>query len=287
VYEAGETLAGAIAWLDEWANVQAGTPYFIRLTGDETLNSRWYLYNADLNLTLEGAGETRTINAAGVPASHTVIVLGAGTLTLGNNLTLDGGGRAGYGRLIEIGGGATLNLTGATITGNNSTTLGGAVYSSGTFTMSGGAITGNSSTGGGGAVHSSGTFTMSGGVISGNSSTVSGGAVSSSGTFTMTGGAITGNSSTVGGGVWMSNGCSFTMTGGAITGNTAERGGGVNFSSGTIIHVDGGTISGNIATDGPTFGKQVFQSPHYIDVADIAPPMTVDNWVPGGPSWEG
>jgi hypothetical protein len=269
VYEAGETLAGAIAWLGVAANVQAGTPYFIRLTGDETLNSTWTLNNADLNLTLEGAGENRTINVAGVPAGDLVIYLGGSTLTLGNNLTLDGGGR--NGRFIDIGSGsATLNLTGATLTGNNNNfSPGGAVYmSSGTFTMTGGAITGNSSTVGGGAVYLQGaSFTMTGGVISGNSSTGAQG----------------------GGGVWIGSG-TFTMTGGAISGNTAERGGGVSISSSSYtIHVAGGEISENTATGGVTgFGAQVYQNfgSHYID-GDITPPTTVDNYETDDTNWEG
>jgi hypothetical protein len=300
VYEAGETLAGAIAWLGVAANVQAGTPYFIALTGDETLNSTWTLNNADLNLTLEGAGETRTINTAGVPAGDNLVIsLSAGTLTLGNNLTLDGGGRAGRFIAIESGS-ATLNLTGATLTGNNNgISPGGAVYlASGTFTMSGGAITGNSSTvgGGGGVFIGSGSFTMTGGVISGNSFTGGqggGGVWIGSGTFTMTGGAISGNSSTGGsaggGGVLVGSNYPFTMTGGVISDNMAERGGGVCISSGSYtIHVDGGEIRDNTATNGDTFGKQVFQTSasHYIDVP-IDPSMTVDNWAPGAPYWGG
>jgi hypothetical protein len=262
VYEAGETLAGAIAWLGVAANVQAGTPYFIALTRDETLSGEWTLNNSNLNLTLEGAGETRTINAAGVPASRPVISLNAGTLTLGNNLTLDGGGRAG--RFIGIEGGAALNLTGATLTGNNS---GAVSVGYGGFTMSGGAITGNSTTSvGGGVGVSSGWFTMTGGVISGNSASHTNG----------------------GGGVFVSGGV-FTMTGGVISGNTAPRGGGVRLYSNDPFSVAGGEISGNTATNGPGFGAQVFQmgsSNHYIDGA-ITPSMTVVNWAaPGDPYWD-
>jgi hypothetical protein len=296
VYEAGETLASAIAWLGVAANVQAGTPYFIALTGDETLSGEWNLNNADLNLTLEGVGETRTINAAGVPAADAVIYLTGSTLTLGNNLTLDGGGR--NGRFIEIGGGAALNLTGATLTGNNNNaTPGGAVFmsSSGTFTMTGGAITGNSTTMfGGGVFMTSGTFTMTGGVISGNSSedggSLGGGGVCiSSGPFTMTGGVISGNSSTGaqgGGGVWVGGGYPFTMTGGVITDNTAQKGGGVCISG--TVHVDGGTISENTATGGATFGAQVFQNlgSHYID-GEIDPSMTVTPYEMDSTNWDG
>jgi hypothetical protein len=200
----------------------------------------------------------------------TVNIRGAGTITLAAGST---------GSLLNIGKNQTVSLKDTHLKGHstNDTSL---VYVQGTLNMTGGTISGNNSDGyinwigggsAGGVFVSNGTFNMSGGTISDNTNTAEysygnygngGGVAVGNGTFTMSGTAmISGNKAEGnGGGVYISAGTdfssTFTMTGGTITGNTAKRGGGIgngnvdNGSGGwtngsTFINITGGIISDN------------------------------------------
>jgi hypothetical protein len=187
------------------------------------------------------------------------------TLTLAKNITLDGndennGGNA----LVKVNSSyATLIMEdGSTITGGNSSGVGGGVYVyRGTFTMFGGTISGNETTANGGGVFViSGTFTMSGGAaISGNVARGSGnsgggGVFLNGGTFTMNDGTISNNTTDYGGGVLVASG-TFTMNDGTISDNEASTsGGGVRVDS--TFTYNGGTIENNTAG---TSGREVFK----------------------------
>jgi hypothetical protein len=188
--------------------------------------------------------------------------------------------------------------TGATITGNTSTSIfGGGVLVTfgGSFTMDGGTISNNTAIYGGGVLVSfDGEFTMNDGTISGNTvdgvtpagqDITGGGVLVSFSEFTMNGGTISGNkalgSGGQGGGVGVVGGgyniggmllngsTSFTMSGGTISTNTANRrGGGVYVNNDddiqdpttTSFTMNGGTISGNTAlgSDGASGGGGVW-----------------------------
>jgi uncharacterized repeat protein (TIGR02543 family) len=196
------SLQNALAWLV--SNAEEGGEYTITINADESRAPTMFSYSGkNVSIRIVGGDTEHTISLS---SSGSLFTVGSGvTLTLGNNLTLQGLSDN-MASLVMVNSGGTLTMeTGSKITGNrnySSSTYGGGVNvaSNGTFTMSGGAISGNStssSSSSGGGVFVSGTFTMSDGTISGNtaySSSGGGVSVSSSGTFTkQSGGAIYGS----------------------------------------------------------------------------------------------
>ena len=248
------SLEAALTWLD--ANAVGGVAYTITLNANETIGPTTLSYSGkNLSITIKGDTTERTVNLS---AAGSLFTVGSGvTLTLDNNVTLQG--RNGMASLVWVNSGGTLVMnTGSKISGNSSSNDGGGVYvgNNSTFTMNGGTISGNSSSsyggGGGVLVGNGGTFTMNGGAVSGNSSSYGGGGggvlVGNGGTFTMSGGSVSGNSSSsYGGGVYVNG--TFTMDGGEISGNSASRyGGGVYLGNGTFIKWPGAVIYGSDAS---------------------------------------
>ncbi|MDR0411572.1 MAG: InlB B-repeat-containing protein, partial [Treponema sp.] len=183
----GLSLAESLAWIS--ANTIEGGDYSYSITigADESLAPQTLSYSGkNVNITLDGGTMERTVSLS---SSGSLFTMGNGaTLTIGNNVTLQGRS-SNNAPLVRVNNGGTLTMgSGSKIRGNTiSSGYGGGVYvnSSGTFTMSGGTISGNSASNGGGVyVYSSGTFTMSGGTISGNTGSRGGGVYVYSGTFT-------------------------------------------------------------------------------------------------------
>ena len=180
--------------------------------------------------------------------------------------------------------GSSFTMNGGTISGNDSTDLGGGVYLwSGSFTMNGGEISGNTADYGAGVymVEVSGlvnkvmtkypaTFTMNGGTIKGNTARESGGGVTvRCGSFTMNDSAlIEDNSAKNGAGVFVETydsertdtltTASLTMNGGTISGNTTDPGNGEG--GGIYIYESNLTIKGNasVKDNSATIGGGVF-----------------------------
>jgi hypothetical protein len=194
------SLAESLAWIKN--NAVSGGNYIITLNADESLAPQSLSYSGrNVGITLDGGAAERTVSLSSTGSLFTVE--SGVTLTLGNNVTLQGRSDN-TSSLVRVNSYGTLVMrSGAKVSGNTVSSFDGGVYSSadsgggvyvvgfGTFTMSGGEISGNTASSGGGGVFvgSSGTFTMSGGEISGNTASSGGGAlVSYSGTFTMSGG---------------------------------------------------------------------------------------------------
>jgi uncharacterized repeat protein (TIGR02543 family) len=246
------SLAESLAWIS--ANAEEGGAYTITVRADETIEPTMLYYDdKKVDIILKGDAEERTVSLG---SNGSLFTVNSGvTLTLGNNLTVQG--RSGNtAPLVRVNAGGALSVgAGAKISGNKNTaasTYGGGVQvNGGTFTLSGGEISGNSASNGGGGVYvSSGTFTMNGGEIRDNSVSSWGGGVyvDSSGTFTLSGGEISGNSaSNGGGGVYVYSSGTFTLSDGEISGNSAYYGGGVQVNGGTFT-MSGGAISGNRST---------------------------------------
>ncbi|MDR1901800.1 MAG: hypothetical protein LBQ88_05885 [Treponema sp.] len=268
------SLADSLIWISN--NAADGGNYTITLSANASIAPKMLSYNGkNVNITLAGGSTERTVYL--VQPGPSLTVDSGVTLTLDNNLTLQGrNGNADALVWVDNGGMLVMNA-GSKVSGNTSSSYGGGVFvSGGTFTMSGGTISGNTASsgggGGGGVFVSGGTFTMSGGTISGNTASSAsvgkGGGVyvSSGGTFTMSGGTISGNtaSSSFGGGVYVYLGA-FTMSGGTISGNSSASGGGVAVTSGTFTK-QGGTIYGsnassllkNTAANGNSYGHAVY-----------------------------
>jgi hypothetical protein len=262
------SLAESLAWIS--SNAEEGGAYTITVNAAEAITPTTLSYNGKkIDIMLNGGTAKRTISLS---SNGSLFTVGDGvTLTLGNNVTLQGRSDN-HSSLVYVNSGGTLILRdGGEISGNTVSSSGGGVYvNGGAFTMSGGEISGNTAASSGGGVYvSGGTFTMSGGEISGNtvssssSSSYGGGVyVYSSGTFTMSGGTISGNTaayspynSSYGGGVYVYSSGTFTMSGGTISGNTATAyssyhssyGGGV-YSAGTFTKQGGGVIYGSNAS---------------------------------------
>jgi uncharacterized repeat protein (TIGR02543 family) len=244
------SLADSLTWLA--SNAAAGGTYTITLNADESIGPQTLSYSGNsVSITLTGDSTDRTVSLS---SSGSLFTVESGvTLTLGNNVTLQGRS-SNTASLVRVNSGGTLVMeSGSKITGNRSSDQGGGVnVCGGTFTMSGGEISGNTA--------NNGSLGEGGGVYV------------SSGTFTMNGGEISGNTASYGGGVFVLG--TFTMSGGEISGNTASNyGGGVCMSGGgysgygTFIKESGGTIYGSDAGDalkntaaGDTYGHAVYVS---------------------------
>ncbi|MDR1025663.1 MAG: InlB B-repeat-containing protein [Treponema sp.] len=271
------SLDEALTWISN--NAATGDAYTITLRNNETIVPRSLGYSGQtVDITLTGGITERLVSLRSAGSLFTVE--SGVTLTLGNNVTLQGWSDN-TGSLVLVHGGTLVMNDGSKICENtwypaaaNANAVGGGVFvSSGTFTMNGGEISGNTSAAspsfGGGVFVYSGMFTMNDGEISGNTSAYGGGVfVSSSGTFTMSGGEISGNTSATvaspssGGGVSVSSGGTFSMRGGTISGNTSSSyysssyGGGVSVDGGTFS-MRGGTISGNTSSSSSSSGGGV------------------------------
>jgi uncharacterized repeat protein (TIGR02543 family) len=271
------TLVDSLIWLK--GNAVQGGDYTITVQDDEMMGPQTLSYGGkNVNITLIGGDVERwvVLNSNG----SLFIVENGVTLTLDNNITLQGK-VSNNASLVRVNSGGTLLVKdGAKISGNtNNSNDGGGVVVSGTFTMSGGAISGNLGRYSGGVyVTDSGTFEMNGGIISGNTTSNDGGGVFifGGGIFTMNSGTINDNRAGIGGGVYLRNSGIFEMNGGTVSGNTASNAGGGVFisTSGTftmnngainndnradrgggvfingIFKMVGGTVSGNLGRDG-------------------------------------
>ncbi|MHC6202602.1 fibronectin type III domain-containing protein [Breznakiellaceae bacterium SP9] len=268
------SLVDSLTWIGN--NAVDSSVYVITLRNDESIAPITLSYGGKtVNITLKGDISMKTIS---LNANGSLFTVQSGvTLTLDNNVTLQG--RANNSRsLVKVSSGGTLIMNnGSKITGNTSGgRVGGRMYGggvcvtvAGTFTMSGGEISGNknSDSNGGGVYVMDGTFTISGGKISGNTSSYgegggvyvsdSGRYIMAYGTFTMSGGEISENTASSGGGGVYFSGGTFTMSGGEISGNTASSGGGIYVSGGTFT-MSSGEISRNTSSYGEGGGVYLF-----------------------------
>jgi hypothetical protein len=270
-----QTFIEAIAAINASSN--AGD-YIITVSGSFSTPSVTFTANAMKTITLQGTATNCTIyNSSSDPFFS---VPNRITLSLGNNITLNGNQK--YYPAVKVLTGGSLNMNdGAAITGANAR---GVWVNGGTFNMDGGSInnnySGNDMNGGGVYINNNGTFNLSNGIISDNEGNRDGGGVCvENGTFNMTGGEIKSNTggdntssySSGGGAVYISGNGVFYMSDGIISYNTAQSsygayGGGVLVGiSGSEIGIFtmlGGSITGNTvsADSGGTYGGGVYVS---------------------------
>jgi len=247
-------LTTALTWINN--NASSGRTYTIVAKANESLTPVTINlpYN-NVNIILSGGTTEKTIS---LYSNGTLFNIIRGTLTLENNITLQGRSSNNASLVRVDNSNASLVMkTGSkiqnnTVTVNDDYADGGGVYiNGGIFTMDGGTISGNRVE----ATSSSSSYSSlylrarGGGVFFS----------SSSGTFIMNNGTISNNTAysakfpTAGGGVYVGWG-TFIMNGGTISDNKAESssiiatsytyGGGVYASWGTFT-IKGGTISGN------------------------------------------
>src|SRR5262245_62053596 len=229
---------------------------------------------------------------------HTILLTSGNELFIGKNLTIQGPSAGltispfnwNTSRIFEVGYGATVTLSGLTITHGGGYAApsfsgsyaddgnGGAILNHVALPMSGCTLSNNSAVAPqdsaafgnpgsqGGAIFSTGVLTVSGCTLSNNSAAYGGG-IYNAGTLTMSGCTLSNNSAYAGGGIYSNIG-SASVFNSTITGNTANtQGGGIYSAFGTMT-VNGCTLSGNTASFYPQGGGGIY---------NLATTMTVSN----------
>jgi hypothetical protein len=257
------TLATAFTWINN--NAQYDRTYTIVAQANESLAPVTISRSSVSNIILNGGSTEKTITLS---SNGSLFTIRYGTLTLGNNITLQGrssnnaplvrlDGQSAYPNLVMNTGSKIINNT-ATVsyTNTSANAVGGGVKveMDCTFTMNGGTIDGNSVV----------STTTSEGYTNTTVRAMGGGVyVEGTGKFIMNDGTISNNTAysdkfpVAGGGVFVSDTSSeFTMNSGTISGNSIQSqagatspyayGGGVAAWDGTFT-MKGGTISGNTA----------------------------------------
>lgn len=174
------------------------------------------------------------------------------------NVTLSGINTSDIGGVVMMNGNAdfTFNMYSGKLTGNTTAKKGGAVYmhGAGTFNMYGGEISGNTATNGG-AVYvnaSPAQVNLYGGEIKDNTAQYGGGVmVNAGGTdcVNFLGTKLSGNEGTVQGGAVYLNSCSAFIDGSEFIDNSSPKGGAFYLNgSAAIVEMDDGHIDGNEAT---------------------------------------
>jgi hypothetical protein len=221
---------------------------------------RYCIIKADSapNSTIQfGVGVTGTIHALSPLPRLTanMSINGPGA----SSLTVNYGGK-GAASVFNVAAGATVTLSGLTVTGGTGTTVlgqpyGGDVANFGTLTVNKCIVCGGSAYGGGG-IASSGTLTLNQSTVSGNTA-VTGGGIENLGQMTLNSSNVSGNSAAIkftnvallnGGGI--ENNGSLTVSTCNITGNTAQNNGGGIDNSGTLTVVNSTLSSNNAGTGG-------------------------------------
>ncbi len=215
---------------------------------------------------VNGVANTITFDSTVFATSQT-IVLGGTQLELSNSsglqtitgptagVTVSGGGLS---RVFAVDAGASVSMSGITITQGNGQGVGGsgrdggAIYSAGTLTLTGCTISNSTTIGGFGAgVKNDGSLTLTGSTVSGNTNSgFGGGIMSPSGTVVIDSSTFSNNSADRGAGVMSGSGGggSLTITNSTFTGNTARVGAAIDVWSGMTL--TSSTLSLNTATAG-------------------------------------
>jgi hypothetical protein len=172
--------------------------------------------------TVTVSGSTLSGNSAGVQGGA---IVNTGALTLMNsNLVGNSAGDSGGG--ISNFGGATLTVTGSTLTGNSAAT-GGGIWNFGTLTVASSTLSANSATDGGAIYNRADSFDRSSAAVRDS--------------------VFTGNSATEGGGIYNEIFGALTVQGSTMAGNTAGDSGGGLYNLGTAT-VQQSTLSDNTAS---------------------------------------
>jgi hypothetical protein len=202
------------------------------------------------------AGGTDTISfAAGVTGT---ITAASPLPALVANITIDGPGAFSLtvdgnqlGSVFIVNAGSSSEFDNLTITDGNAVlpTGGGGVHSSGNLTITNSILTGNSTTTSGGALYTAAgeSLTITGSTIAANNASQNGGGIESLGTLTVTNSTITGNTCGDAGGALYSLNGPTTVTDCTITGNTGPGEGGVYFGESELA-VMNGTIDAENST---------------------------------------
>src|SRR5207249_1746538 len=104
--------------------------------------------------------------------------------------------------LFSISRGATVSLSGLTVTGGSAKEGdGGGISNNGRLTLRNSVLSGNSTAGSGGGIRNHGTLTLSNSTLAGNSARLGGGAIFNDGTLTVNNSTLVDNTANYGGGI--------------------------------------------------------------------------------------
>jgi HYR domain len=199
------------------------------------------------------------VNAfANASAGDTLAIEGTciGALDIAKDITLAGSGAAildGEGqaiRVVTVRSGATVTITGLTITGGQGF-AGVGIHNLGTLTLEDSRVSGNIATLWGGGIYNrnGATLTVQNSAVTGNTAGENGGGIYNDGALTVTDSSVTGNDGGHGGGgVFNSSFGTFELSTAVVHANSAQSGGGVA-NNGTLM-VEKSTITSNRASYG-------------------------------------
>jgi N-acetylneuraminic acid mutarotase len=187
--------------------------------------------------------------------------LTTGTLTINQNLTIDGSGHAvildgnNAVTVFVINSGASASISGLTIQhGNGASTggNGGGIANQGTLTLTGVTLQNNTTPGYGGGIRNDGTLTIQSSALIDNSAMSSGGGIINHGTATVVNSTFAGNMAESPGGAIL-NGDTLTVTSSTFVNNSANAGGGISNDILQTVTLNNVIIAnstgGNLATD--------------------------------------
>lgn len=190
-----------------------------------------------------GVGGTINLQSALPGLSSGIEIVGPGASSL--TVRRDAGGTY---SIFDIAGGATIMISGLTIT-NGSRFQGGGIVSFGTATIEDSVVTGNTATQGGAGLANGGTMTVRNSVVSGNTADVQGGAYAGLGTLTIENSTLSGNNAPAAAAI--ENQGTATIVNSTVSGNTATTtGGGIRNSANATLILRNSTLSGNTAPAG-------------------------------------
>lgn len=187
-------------------------------------------YSSSGDTILVPAG-TYTLTLGQLSVTHDLTINGAGA----PSVTVSGNNSS---RVFEIEAGATVTLSGVTVTGGNGTG-------------------GSSGSGVGGGIRVFGVLNLTDSVVTGNTAAVSGGGIDANGTLNVERSTISNNTTTgpgfaIGGGIdCFCTGVTIdasTISGNTASGGSGNNGGGILYASGSDLVLTNTTVSGNSAS---------------------------------------
>jgi hypothetical protein len=223
------------------------------LSGTITLTTGELQLNKSLIIPGPGAN---LLTVSGNHASRVFHVFGGATVTL-SGLTITAGRLTGYaedGAGVFIDGGCTLTLTSTIVSGNsaNNGLHGGGIANYGTLTVTRSTLSDNYTLGKGGAIDTGGPLTLTSCTVSGNFGVVGGGIANEGGIVALTSSTFSGNSAVVAGGIDNDFGA-LTLTSCTLSGNSATYYGGIYSTPGYALTTLRNTIvAGNTSGGNPS-----------------------------------
>jgi predicted outer membrane repeat protein len=207
-------------------------------------------YSGDLtigkNVSLLGAGADQVTISGGSP----VISVSPGATVTISGVTITGGTNRRHGGGLFNGG--KLTLTASTVSGNGGCLCGGdggGIDNEGTLTVDASTVSGNGGDGGGGIFNNFGSVTLNDTTVSGNGSAGTGGGIFTRGTMLLSGSTVSGNNAGSDGGGIANESGSLVLKKSTISGNSAAgNGGGIRNYAGTVT-LKQSSVSGNIPDD--------------------------------------